>query len=70
VVIGCSVHPCAALERRLHAASETVIMLWRDTHDYVRSQGMNAGKIVWIPHVIDAAHYAGLRRTPIARAPC
>jgi glycosyltransferase involved in cell wall biosynthesis len=101
VIIGCSVHPCAALsglaiarllgarflleitdlwpqvlidmgrlspggasarilraiERGLFAAAEKVIMLWRDTHDYVRSRGMDPGKIVWIPHVIDPGHF-------------
>jgi len=104
VVIGCSVHPCAALagltlarltaapfvvevpdlwpqvlidfgrmtpgsvqaralrmaETVLYTAAERVIMLWRNTQDYVSGRGLDVGKIVWIPHVIDPARYENL----------
>jgi len=104
VVIGCSVHPCAALaafglsrlsnsrffvevpdlwpqvlvdfgqlkargftarilyavEKFLFTKAERIIMLWRNTDDYVRGRGISIDKLVWIPHAVDPAKYAGL----------
>ena len=58
------------IERFLYDRAERIIMLWRDTADYVRSIGADAGKIAWIPHGVeldrykDLARYDGAARSP------
>lgn len=112
-VVGCSVHPCAALvglamarlygcpfflevpdlwpqvlidfgrirergvtarvlrgiESMLFKSAQSVIMLWRNTEGYVRSRGLDAGKIVWIPHVIDPDRHPPTNGRPDPAAP-
>jgi glycosyltransferase involved in cell wall biosynthesis len=104
VIIGCSVHPCAALvgfglsrlsssrfivevpdlwpqvlidfgrikasglmakvlyavEKFLFTEAERIIMLWRNTDDYLRSRGVSVDKVVWIPHAVDPSKYISL----------
>ena len=50
----------AALERFLFDRAERIVMLWRHTDDYVRGQGGDPSKIVWVPHGVDLARYASL----------
>lgn len=45
------------LERFLYNRAELVIMLWRDTGDYVESVGVPRSKILWIPHGVDPRKY-------------
>jgi len=58
------------IERFLYDRAERIIMLWRDTAEYVRSIGADASKIAWIPHGVeldrykDLAPYDGVARTP------
>jgi glycosyltransferase involved in cell wall biosynthesis len=49
------------LERFLFKRAERIIMLWRDTGDYVESVGVSRAKIVWIPHGVDLEKYRSLR---------
>jgi glycosyltransferase involved in cell wall biosynthesis len=48
------------LERFLYRRAERILMLWRDTRDYVESIGVPAEKIVWLPHGVELARYEGL----------
>jgi glycosyltransferase involved in cell wall biosynthesis len=50
-----------AFEKFLFTRAERIIMLWRNTDDYVQSRGISPNKIVWIPHVIDPSKYAALQ---------
>jgi glycosyltransferase involved in cell wall biosynthesis len=56
-----------AIEKLLYSRAERIIMLWRNTQNYVRSIGVDPEKIVWIPHVVDPSRYppsdAGHRTT-------
>jgi len=46
------------LERFLFDRAEGIVMLWRNTGDYVASVGGDPKKIVWIPHGIELERYA------------
>ena len=48
------------IERILLHGAERIIMLWRDTDEYVHRLGIAADKQVWIPHVVDPRLYDGL----------
>jgi glycosyltransferase involved in cell wall biosynthesis len=49
-----------AVEKFLFTKAERIIMLWRNTEDYVRRRGVSTDKVVWIPHVVDPSKYASL----------
>jgi glycosyltransferase involved in cell wall biosynthesis len=49
-----------SLERFLYRRAERIIMLWRDTGDYVESLGVSRDKIVWAPHGVELERYEGL----------
>jgi len=48
------------LERYLFQRAERIVMLWRHTDEYVRSQGVPAGKILWVPHGVELERYEEL----------
>ena len=48
------------LERFLYRKAERIVMLWRDTGDYVESLGVPATKIIWIPHGVELERYRDL----------
>lgn len=48
------------LERFLYQRAERILMLWRDTSDYVESLGVSADTIVWLPHGVELERYQGL----------
>ncbi len=48
------------LERFLFRRSERIIMLWRNTDEYVESQGVSKDRIVWIPHGVELSRYEDL----------
>jgi glycosyltransferase involved in cell wall biosynthesis len=49
------------LERFLFRRAERIIMLWRDTGDYVESTGVSRDKVVWVPHGVELDRYADLK---------
>jgi len=57
------------IESVLFSTSERVIMLWRNTQEYVTSRGLDAGKIVWIPHVVDPDGWISPERDEPTGAP-
>jgi glycosyltransferase involved in cell wall biosynthesis len=48
------------LERFLYHKAERILMLWRDTGDYVEALGVSPDKIVWLPHGVELDRYQGL----------
>jgi glycosyltransferase involved in cell wall biosynthesis len=48
------------LERFLFRHAERIIMLWRNTDEYVESQGVSRERIVWIPHGVELSRYDAL----------
>ena len=46
-----------SIEKLLYTRAERIIMLWRNTQNYVRSVGVDPEKIVWIPHAVDPTRY-------------
>ena len=48
------------LERYLFQRAERIVMLWRHTDAYVLSQGVPAGKILWVPHGVELERYEEL----------
>jgi glycosyltransferase involved in cell wall biosynthesis len=50
-----------ALERFLYANAERVIMLWRDTGDYIEGLGIPRQKLLWLPHGVELERYADLQ---------
>lgn len=43
------------IEKVFYEKAERIIMLWRNTEDYVESRGVPVDKLVWIPHVATEA---------------
>lgn len=50
-----------ALEAFLYRHAERIVMLWRNTGDYVESRGVSRDKIVWIPHGVELDRYDDLK---------
>ncbi|TMB88774.1 MAG: glycosyltransferase family 4 protein [Chloroflexi bacterium] len=48
------------LERFLFRRAERIIMLWRNTDEYVESQGVAREKILWVPHGVELSRYEDL----------
>ena len=48
------------LERFLFVRAERILMLWRNTDDYVRDLGVDTSKIVWLPHGVDLGRYRAI----------
>jgi glycosyltransferase involved in cell wall biosynthesis len=48
------------IERLLAHAANRILVLWRDADEYGRRLGLEAQKLVWMPHVIDARLYEGI----------
>jgi glycosyltransferase involved in cell wall biosynthesis len=48
------------MERFLYRRAERIVMLWRNTEDYVESLGIPRQKILWLPHGVELARYEQL----------
>jgi len=48
------------LERHLFRHAERIVMLWRHTDEYVKSQGISTSKILWVPHGVELERYEEL----------
>src|SRR6266705_6318706 len=49
------------LERFLYHRASKIIMLWRNTHNYLKCAGVSPAKIVWIPHGVVLKRYKPLK---------
>jgi glycosyltransferase involved in cell wall biosynthesis len=52
------------IEKLLYRRAERIIMLWRNTHNYVSRLGIDPAKIVWIPHAVDPARHSRTAAPP------
>ena len=57
---GLSARVMRRLERFLFRKAERIIMLWRNTDEYVESQGTSREKILWVPHGVELSRYEDL----------
>lgn len=49
-----------AVERFLYKRAERIVMLWRNTDEYVSSLGVSPDKILWVPHGVELERYEDL----------